>query len=453
MTDPTHFEFTRSRVDAATCPDGKEQAFFWDTRQPGLGLRVASGGRRTFIFEAKLGRQTIRMTIGPASMPIRVPKDRKGNPTGPGADGEALRLMSFIKAGTDPRAEKAATIARDTADRDAAKAEHQRQQVTGLEAWEVYTAVQAPKWSERHALNHAVMVQAGGAPRTRSKVKTTQAGILRPLLARPLALIDADTIAAWMTTEAPARPAVAALAFRQLAAFLRWCGEHPEFCAIAQAEAHKPRRVRELVPSVGTKDDCLQREQLPLWFDAVRKLSNPVTAAFLQVALLTGARREELAGMRWGDVDFRWCSLTIADKVEGARVIPLTPYVSRLLAALPRRSEWVFSSPTAADGRIQDPREAHGRALSAAGLPHLTIHGLRRSFGTLCEWVEMPAGVVAQIMGHKPSATAEKHYRRRPIDLLRMWHTRAEAWMLEQAGIEQPSASEEPGTLRVVASR
>jgi intergrase/recombinase len=64
----------------------------------------------------------------------------------------------------------------------------------------------------------------------------------------------------------------------------------------------------------------------------------------------------------------------------------------------------------------------------------------------------MPAGVVAQIQGHKPSATAEKHYRRRPLDLLRMWHTRTEAWMLEQAGIEQPSASEEPGALRVVAS-
>ena len=48
----------------------------------------------------------------------------------------------------------------------------------------------------------------------------------------------------------------------------------------------------------------------------------------------------------------------------------------------------------------------------------------------------MPAGVVAQIQGHKPSALAEKHYRRRPLDLLRQWHSRIEAWMLEQAGID-----------------
>ena len=45
-------------------------------------------------------------------------------------------------------------------------------------------------------------------------------------------------------------------------------------------------------------------------------------------------------------------------------------------------------------------------------------------------------GIVAQNMCHKPSAMAEKHYKQRPIDLLRLWHTRIEAWVLDQAGIE-----------------
>jgi len=56
----------------------------------------------------------------------------------------------------------------------------------------------------------------------------------------------------------------------------------------------------------------------------------------------------------------------------------------------------------------------------------------------------MPTGITAQIQGHKPSATAERHYKRRPIDLLRLWHTRLEAWMLEQAGIEQPVPDAKP---------
>lgn len=36
----------------------------------------------------------------------------------------------------------------------------------------------------------------------------------------------------------------------------------------------------------------------------------------------------------------------------------------------------------------------------------------------------------------KPSATAEKHYTTRPLDLLRVHHKTIEAWMLEQAGVE-----------------
>jgi hypothetical protein len=63
----------------------------------------------------------------------------------------------------------------------------------------------------------------------------------------------------------------------------------------------------------------------------------------------------------------------------------------------------------------------------------------------------MPTGVVAQIMGHKPSATAERHYRRRPLDLLRLWHTKLEGWILDEAGIEQPQDRHEARSLRIVA--
>ena len=84
-----------------------------------------------------------------------------------------------------------------------------------------------------------------------------------------------------------------------------------------------------------------------------------------------------------------------------------------------------------------------------AAIEGLTFHGLRRSFRSLTEWLEIPAGVVAQIQGHKPSATAEKHYTVRPLDLLRLHHERIEAWILEQAGIVF-DARAEPGKLRAV---
>ena len=206
----------------------------------------------------------------------------------------------------------------------------------------------------------------------------------------------------------------------------------------------------------------MQVEQLQLWFQAVQRIPNRTQSAYLQCLLLTGARRNEMASLRWEDVDLNWKMLSIRDKVEGNRTIPLTPYVEVLLLELQRLNQqlprvhnllrskstapsetwqpspWVFSSATSASGRIQEPRIPHNKALAAVGLPALSIHGLRRSFGTLAEWVECPAGISAQIMGHKPSAIAEKHYRQRPVDLLRVWHTRIEAWILEQAQIELP---------------
>jgi integrase len=199
-----------------------------------------------------------------------------------------------------------------------------------------------------------------------------------------------------------------------------------------------------------TKADVLQREQLAAWFAAVQQIANPVIAACLQMMLLTGARPGEVLALRWEDVNTQWKGISIRDKVEGNREIPATPYVLHLLAALPRRNEWVFSSPTSASGCLTEPNTPHTRACRAAGLEGLTLHGLRRSFASLTEWLEIPAGVVAQIHCHKPSATAEKHYKVRPLELLRLHHERIEAWVLEQAGVTfDPKA--EPGKLRVVA--
>jgi len=240
----------------------------------------------------------------------------------------------------------------------------------------------------------------------------------------------------WLESHAATRPTMAALAYRLVRAFIRWASEEPDYRGVIQSESYKARSVKSAVPKVNAKHgDCLQREQLPAWFREVRQIGNPVISAYLQALLITGARREEMAALKWTDLDFQWRSMSLSDKVEASgRIIPMTPYLTELLFRLPRRNDWVFSAASA-DGKIAEPRIAHNHALSDAGLPGLTLHGLRRSFGTLSEWCEVPVGIVAQIMGHKPSATAEKHYRRRPLDLLRRWHDQIEAWMLEQAGI------------------
>jgi integrase len=280
--------------------------------------------------------------------------------------------------------------------------------------------------------------------------------------------ITSERVRAWMDENAAQRPTFTNNAFRKLRAFFNWCNddEQTRFKGLVDPNVCSRRIARDL-PKAKPKTGSLQREQLALWFTEVRKLSSPVVANYLQILLLTGARREELATLTWDHVDLRWGSMVIRDKVEGERQIPITPYVAQLLRELKAINEtppapvrilhgrkievdvdnwqpspWVFFSKTSEDGRMVEPRIGHNRALKAAGLPPLTLHDLRRSFSNLSEWVETPVGVCAQIMGHKPSATAEKHYKPRPLDLLRMWHTKIEAWILEQAGIEQPQAEQ-----------
>ena len=78
-----------------------------------------------------------------------------------------------------------------------------------------------------------------------------------------------------------------------------------------------------------------------------------------------------------------------------------------------------------------DPDEAHRRACIAVNLDGLTLHGLRRSFASLTEWLEVPAGVVADSRAQAQRDRRE-HYKRRPLDLLRVHHERIEAWFLNR---------------------
>lgn len=463
--------FTSGRVANFPLPPfGKKQALYWDAKTPGLGLRVTSGGARSFIFETQLAGKTIRITIG----------DIRTWTVGKAQD-EATRLKTMTDQGLDPRKVKQDKINQDETARLVAIAEFEAdklRQVSFEEAWNHYIDAKKQiltgqgKWSPRHLSDHIKLTRAGGIKKKRGK-GTTEPGILTPLLPVRLASIDRQVVENWLKEESAKRPTQAALAYRLLRAFLNWASEDSRYQAIANPSATANKAVRQMLPVTKPKTDCLQREQLQIWFHEVCKLPT-VLSSYLQIILLIGCRREELATLRWEDVDFRWNQLTIRDKVEGERQIPLTPYVKSLLLELKQLSSreptvrqiqrwkqqgreewqaspWVFSSTASRTGRLKDPRSAHQRALIAAGLPQVTIHGLRRSFGSLSEWVEVPVGIVAQIMGHKPSAIAEKHYRVRPIDLLRMWHTRLEAWILEQAGIEQPKEENKPG-LRIVGS-
>ena len=431
--------FTAGRVSGFKCPADKAQAFLWDATAKGLGLRTTPAGLPAYVFQGIYQNKTLRLTIGsPGAWSI------------PQAQEKARELQRLIDEGHDPRQLKRDTLAAQ-ADKQAQAAANA---LTVGEVWAVYVQARRNSWGALHTKDHERLTRAGGQPAKRGTRGrgVTVAGPLHPLMALALRDLTAPTIEAWAACEAKTRPTAARLAWRLLKVFLTWCAEQPAYAGLLPAtNPAKTKRAREALGKAGTKSDVLQRGQLAGWFAAVQQLQSPVISTYLQALLLTGARPGEVLALRWEDVNTQWKGISIRDKVEGTREIPATPYLLHLLAALPRRSAWVFSSPTSASGHLTEPNAPHTRACKAAGLEGLTLHGLRRSFKSLTEWLEVPVGVVAQIQGHKPSATAEKHYTVRPLELLRVRHERIEAWILEQAQVQFDSAIE-PGRLALVAS-
>ena len=436
--------FTANRVSAFKCPPDKPQAFLWDKTAPGLGLRITPAGKPSYIFQSRYKDKTVRLTIGGLNAwSIKQAQEK------------SRELQRLIDSGIDPRNLKREALAASEA-LQAAKADKliadKLAALTIGQVWERYIEKRRPFWGDLHYRDHIDKAKAGGLPSGRRGhgEKLTKPAPLAALMPLYLKDLNQSTIEAWATKEGKTRPSSARLAWRLLTVFLTWCSEQPEYAGLLPANnPAKTKKAREALGKAGTKSDVLQREQLAAWFKAVQQLQNPVIAACLQFMLLTGARPGEVLAIRWADINTQWKGISIRDKVEGTREIPATPYMLHLLAALPRRNEWVFSSPTSGTGCLTEPNNPHTRACKAAGVKGLTLHGLRRSFASLTEWLETPAGVVAQIQGHKPSATAEKHYKVRPLELLRVHHEKIEAWILEQAGIEF-DAEKVPGSLRIV---
>ena len=427
--------FTAGRVSGFKCPPDKKQAFLWDATAPGLGLRATPAGKPAYVFQSVYQGKDLRITIGsPAAWSI------------PDAQAKARELQRLIDEGKDPRDLKREALAAHAEKQAAAAA----QALTVGEVWPLYLENGKPKrrdsWKPRYRADLEAMAAPGGEKKKRGQ-GTTRPGPLYPLLALPLAGVNEDTLKSWYDREALTGKHQAARALMMFRGFLRWCAARPEYRELTDREAGKAAAIVESLPSSTRRTDALEAAQVLGWWAGVEQLSNRTASAYLRALLLTGARREELAALTWANVDFQWRKLTIADKVDITRTIPLSPYMAQMLATLPRLGSYVFAS-TGKAGRITDTRSSHAQALKHAGINHLTVHGLRRSFSLLGEAAGAPAGAIAQVMGHKPSATAEG-YRPRSIDALRPFLEQIEAHILNLAGV-QFDAQAEPGKLRAI---
>ena len=445
-------ELSAGLIEALKCPPEKEQVFLKDSHTRGLSVRATRSGRKAFVFESRINGRTYRVTLG-----------EPGAKSIDDARLEAARLRVLASEGKDPRElerQRAEEAAKSQAAAEAEATQEERRQVTVGEVWPRYVAEGKPKrrdaWKPRYVADMAKMTVAGGEPKKRGE------GLIKPghlalLMAKRLSEISDDLLADWFKNECKRSAHQATRALMVFRGFLRWCAMQRDLRDLVNRDAGKAPEILAAMPELKRRTDALEAAQVRSWWVAVEQLPNRAASCYLRALVLSGARREEMAGLKWTDIDFRWKKLTIADKVNASRTIPMSDFMGAMLAGLPRAkgadgnpTPYVFASESRS-GRIADPRKSHERALRDAGITGLTLHGLRRSFALLGEAAGAPDGAIRQVMGHAPSGVAEG-YRPRSVDALRPYLQRIETHILELAGVVTAAPIQEAKVaLRVVA--
>ncbi len=186
-----------------------------------------------------------------------------------------------------------------------------------------------------------------------------------------------------------------------------------------------------------TLDDA---ELVVVW-KAASKLGFPF-GPFFQLAILLGARRNELAGMKWCEINFDKAVWTIPkerSKNGQQHELPLAPQVLALLKSLPRfDGPYVFASgdtPVSGHSRAKQRLDKSIVAINGAqALKEFVVHDLRRSFATGLQRLGVPMEVTEHCLNHRGESFAgirgvyQRHdYRREMGAALEQWASHVEA--------------------------
>lgn len=416
-------KLTTSKLNKLEPPqDGKNQIFYWDTETLGLSLRVTKDNHRAYIFQSRVKDTSIRITIGNIK-----------NWSLDEARIEARKLQRECDQGKDPRRLKKEEETKNFEN----ISRLEKEKITFISVYNEYVEAKKVIWTEKTYYDALKLAKRSGQIK-KVGVGLTKECLFESLLDVPLVSINTARLSEWLENENKTRKTSTAKAFRVLRACINWCQEHETYKYLIKPEVYKHSSVRDRVHKIIPRKQYIEPQNLTNWFKAVHEIDNVIHQALLKTCLLTGNRSEAVRSLKFIDIDTQNKSIKIWSKAHQDHIlIPLTPYLEKTLSELPNwgKTEYIFHSEDAEKGYVVNIRKQYYRALKKYDLPIITVHDLRRSFSNLSEWVDTPVGVTAQIMGHKPSAIAEKHYKNRPVDLLRIHHIRIEEWILRKAEI------------------
>ena len=321
----------------------------WDSRVPGLGVRVRPTGGRSWVVLLDAGGRTKRISLGPVS-----------SRTAAEARREALARQA------DPQPEKTAGEAG---------------------AVPLFRDFVAGPWKDTHFTRYKPSGQ-----RTASHYLRRQ--LLPAFGSKPLDRISPAQVGQWFDRYSRTAPGGANRAFDVLDQILNFA------IACGHIEVNPARGIRRNRRPALTR--FLSGEEIARLhnvLDAQTHEGSRQQADIVRLLLLTGCRKGEITGLHWSEVHDGM--LALADSKTGPRTVPLGGGARAILDRQPRGgSPFVFPSP-------RDPARPRGpdlpfwyRIRREAGIEDCRLHDLRHTMASHAVMNGVPVPVVSRLLGH-----------------------------------------------------
>lgn len=401
MTTPGDYimKLTAKTISALDLPDGKADAIYFDSDVKGFGFRLRRSSGKTLrswvlCYRRPDGGGARRMTLGEAAAL-----------TAEQARAAAEKMRAKVVLGEDPQGDKAAQ-------RTAGK-------LTVRALIEEYQA------DRKGDLRAATMRDV-----TRYLTDDSYFKALHPM---PIERVSRRDVAACLTRIKREHGTIVAGAARaKLQAFFVW--------AMRQGYV-------EANPVIGTEQPkrAVSRERV-LTDDELVRIWNAATemgydyGAIIRLLILTGARRAEIGGMAWSELELdgpqpTWTLPSARSKNHKPHTLPLLPMAANIIRSVPRlvSRDQLFGSRS--DNGFAGWDKGKQTLDARSRVTGWTPHDLRRTFSTKLH--DDPLAVEPHIVeallnhsGHRagPAGAYNKAaYRRRMVAALALWedHIRA----------------------------
>ena len=392
MAETQRAKITKTVVDR-TQPDPARDVVVWDTQLKGFRLRVRKSGRKVYEVRYRInGRRQRTFTIGTHGSPWTPDEARS----------EALSVLSDAEKNIDRQQ-------RRDEDRKALSINDLIYRYLSRGPSDFPNKRQSSWATDAYNLNRHV----------------------RPLLgARVAQDLTRDDLLSWRTAVTEGKtalrgpsdkprgsinvrggPGAAARALRTLQAMLQWAGV-----------ANNPAKLIKKEPD-GERQRYLSTDEASRLWAAVEDLEkrpvvgiSPAHAAAFKLLMLTGARRGEILGLKWSEVDLEHKMLflpPVRHKTGGknrSRAIPLPAQALDVLSGIPRLKSTVHVfSAAGRDAPMSPPKRAWRRVLDQAGVSDATFQVLRHSLASFAVADGVSLYVIGKALGHTKAETTQRY--------------------------------------------